>query len=205
MSKLITLTGVSLSFDKKVFFSGFSTQVYAGSRIAVIGRNGSGKSTLLKMIHQSFTPSSGEISLMEGLCVGYVEQTIDEYGDLSGGQRFNKRLSQALSESPDVLLLDEPTNHLDSANRRGLIRMLQKYDGVLIVVSHDTQLLRECTDTLWHINEGEIVVFSGAYDDYRAKMRDARIQVEREMSLLKREKKASHQSLMKEQVRAKKK
>jgi ATPase subunit of ABC transporter with duplicated ATPase domains len=71
---------------------------------------------------------------------------------------------------PNILLLDEPTNHLDRHNRKSLMRMLKSYPGTLIVVSHDTELLRDCVETLWHMDDGKIRVFHGAYDDYiRAK------------------------------------
>ena len=66
----------------------------------------------------------------------------------TGGQRLNKRLSEALAQFPDLLLLDEPTNHLDKDNRKSLMQMLSRYQGTLIVVSHDTEFLRNCIDTL---------------------------------------------------------
>jgi ATPase subunit of ABC transporter with duplicated ATPase domains len=55
---------------------------------------------------------------------------------------------------------------LDRHNRASLMRMLKSYVGTLIVVSHDTELLRNCIDTLWHIDNGKIHVFSGSYDNY---------------------------------------
>jgi ATPase subunit of ABC transporter with duplicated ATPase domains len=55
------------------------------------------------------------------------------FGDLvySRGERFNKALSAALADNPDLLLIDEPTNHLDVENKRSLIRKLQNFDGML--------------------------------------------------------------------------
>ena len=133
------------------------------------------------------------------ICIGYVEQTITDFHDLSGGQRLNKRLSQALSQLPDLLLLDEPTNHLDKDNRKSLMQMLSRYQGTLIVVSHDTELLRNCIDTLWHIDHNRIHQFTGSYDDYIRQIKQKRASVEKELSLLKRDKKAIHHALMKEQ------
>jgi len=202
MHKPISLKDVSLSFSNKSCFEEFSTQIYPGSRIAIIGRNGSGKSSLLNILRKDLTPSSGEVIIPDNLCIGYVEQTISGYDDLSGGQRFNKRLSEALARSPDLLLLDEPTNHLDLANRKSLIRMLQAYQGTLIIVSHDTELLRKCIDILWHIDNNKIHEFSGLYDDYIREIKQKRVSLEKELSLLKREKKDTHAELMKEQKRA---
>ncbi len=200
--KPIILKDLSLSFANKSCFEDFSTQIYSDSRIAIIGRNGSGKSSLLKILHQRLNPSEGQVIIPDNLCSGYVEQTIDDYHDLSGGQRLNKRLSEALTQSPDLLLLDEPTNHLDQDNRKSLMRMLMGYQGTLIIVSHDTELLRNCIDTLWHIDNHQIHTFSGSYDDYIRETKQQRAHIERELSLLKRDKKDTHTDLMKEQKRA---
>ena len=124
MYKPIILQGLSLSFSGKHCFADFSTHIYSGSRIAIIGRNGSGKSTLLNLICQKLEPSNGQIIIPAGLCIGYVEQTINTMGSLSGGQRFNKKLSEVLSQSPDVLILDEPCNGLDDFNRQKALKLI---------------------------------------------------------------------------------
>ena len=84
------------------------------------------------------------------------------------------------------------------------MRMLRAFPGTLIVVSHDTELLRRCVDMLWHIDNGQIHIFSGNYDDYRGEISIKRASIEKELSSLDRQKKDVHQSLMKEQERAKK-
>ncbi len=80
--------------------------------------------------------------------------------------------------------------------------MLKSYTGTLIVVSHDTELLRNCIDTLWHIDNGQIHVFRGKYDDYMREIRQRRASIEQELSRLDRQKKDMHHALMKEQKRA---
>ena len=131
-----------------------------------------------------------------------MPQIIEDNDSLSGGQRLNAAVTQALSLKPNILLLDEPTNHLDRHNRKSLMRMLQSYSGTLIVVSHDTELLRHCIDTLWHIDNGKIHVFSGNYDDYIRENRLKRASIEGELELLSRQKKDVHHKLMQEQQRA---
>lgn len=202
MHRPISLHNISLSFANKRCFEDFSTHIYPGNRIAIIGRNGSGKSSLLNLLRQQLVPSAGEVMIPDGICFGYVEQTIEDFQHLSGGERFNKRLSQVLAEDPDVLLLDEPTNHLDSDNRKHLMQMLKRYPGTLIVVTHDTELLRSCIDTLWHIHEHAIHVFTGSYEDYMRAMLQQRAAIERELVSLQRDKKEAHEALMQEQERA---
>lgn len=213
MHRPIILNNISLFFQNKTCFEDFSAQIYPDSRIAIIGRNGSGKSSLLNIIARDRTPSEGEMTFPEGLKIGHLEQTITDFKTLSGGQRLNKRLTEVLSKSPDLLLLDEPTNHLDAENRRALMRHLSRFRGALVIVTHDSEVLRHCIDTLWHIGplssrEGgasphnQITQFTGSYDDYQDEIRRQRDSIGREFDFLKREKKESHKALMKEQKRA---
>lgn len=200
----IHIKNLEISFSQKTCFEDFSTQIHHGSRIAIIGQNGSGKSTLLKTLQGQFEPSCGSIYPSDDIIFGYVPQVICEFELLSGGQRLNKALTKALSLNPNVLLLDEPTNHLDSYNRHSLMRMLKKYTGTLIVVSHDIEFLNSCVDILWHIDNGKVHVFLGRYDDYMTQIKIQRISVEQKLAKLGHQKKEAHQDLMKEQERAKK-
>ena len=199
----IIIKDVCLSFPHKLCFEAFSAQVHYGSRIAIIGVNGCGKSTLLKMIQGEVLVTEGVIKIADNIRIGYVPQHIEELDSLSGGQRFNVALTDALACDPDVLILDEPTNHLDQHNRKSLMRLLRMYKGTLIVVSHDVELLRTLIDTLWHIDQGKIHAFTGNYDDYIRERGIKRSSIEDELNQLSRQKKNVHQSLMKEQSRAK--
>lgn len=195
MHKPIQIKDFNLSFPHKTCFENFSCQIPYGSRIAIIGRNGSGKSSLVKMIAAMCD---------EDVVVGYVPQVIADHANLSGGQRLNKAVTEALSLDPNVLLLDEPTNHLDNRNRKSLMRMLQNYPGTIIMVSHDKELLRQCTDILWHIDNGKVHIFSGNYDDYIRAIKLKRSSIEGELELLNRQKKDMHYKLMQEQQRSSK-
>jgi ATPase subunit of ABC transporter with duplicated ATPase domains len=201
MHKPIQIKNLSLSFPHKICFEDFTTQVYFGSRIVIIGQNGCGKSTLLKILQGLFEPTSGDAEIPSGTVFGYVPQVIEYFDSLSGGQRFNEAMTKALSLDPDVLLLDEPTNHLDCHNRKSLMRMLKSYPGTLIIVSHDIELLRCCVDTLWHIDEAKVRIFTGNYDDYIREIKAKRASIEREITCFDRQKQNIHNSLMKEQKR----
>lgn len=203
MHKPIQFTNLTFSFPHKTCFAEFDGQILSGSRIAIIGSNGCGKSTLLKMLRGQIEPSDGEIHLPSDLAVGYLPQVIESFHELSGGQRLNRALSQALMEEPSLLLLDEPTNHLDNRNRRSLIRMLQTFPGTLVVVTHDVELLQNTIDTIWHIHNGQVHIFSGTYNDYQRELAIKQAAIEQALSGLKRQKQDAHQSLMKEQLRAK--
>lgn len=204
MHKPFHILNLGLSYANKTCFHEFSTEILYGARIAIIGNNGSGKSSLLKLLLGQLEFSEGEIKRPSDSIFGYVPQIIDEFPSLSGGQRFNKALTKALALSTNILILDEPTNHLDQHNRRALFRLLDSYQGTLIVVSHDKQLLRQTVDTLWHIDKGKIHVFSGNYDDYCFELATQQRTLAQELSRLDKQKRDSHKKLMKEQERAKK-
>lgn len=202
MHKPIQFHNLSLSFPHKRCFEDFSAEIQCSNRIAIIGRNGSGKSTLLKMLQNNVEPTSGRVVLPRDLRVGYVPQVIEEFSTYSGGERLNAAITQALSNDPDLLLLDEPSNHLDRKNRKSLMNFLNSYAGTLIIVSHDLELLRDCVDEIWHIDEGKIHIFKGYYDDYVREREIQRNCIESQLMRLKREKQDMHQVLMKEQCRA---
>ncbi len=195
---------VSLSFREKTCFENFNAFINYGSRIALIGRNGSGKSTLLKMLQGSSEPTSGTIQIPNEMVVAYVPQIIEDFESLSGGERLVQALEEALRLNPHLLLLDEPTNHLDRHHREYLLRLLQEYDGTLLVASHDPEFLRNAVDTLWHLHEEKITIFSGGYDDYLREIAVQREHLEQQLRRIDREQKATHHALMKEQERASK-
>lgn len=204
MPKPIKLENLSLSFNHKICFQNFSALIHYGDKIAVIGNNGSGKTALVKAIAGCENILEGEIFIPDGVVIAYVAQTIANYPQLSGGQRFNKELSLALSKNPDLLILDEPTNHLDIYNRKSLMGMLGRFQGTLIVVSHDEELLNKNTDILWHIDNGKVKIFNGKYRNYKTVSSSVRNSLEEEKRILEQERKTVHKKLMKQQERASK-
>lgn len=199
---LIQLINIGFSLSHKTCFEEFSAQVPYGSRIGLIGSNGSGKSTLLKMLFGSFVIDSGALTIPKDVMFGYVPQIIQDFDNFSGGERFNKALSQTLSLQPNILLLDEPTNHLDKYQRKSLFKMLQHFTGTVILASHDIDLLKSTVNILWHIDNGKVNIFSGDYHDYIESLTSHRLSIEKEMRLLKQQKIHMHDMLMKEQNRA---
>lgn len=196
----ISFHNLSLSFPHKTCFEDFSATILPNSRIGIIGRNGCGKSSLLKILQGGLEPTSGELRRPDTIKFAYIPQLLS--GDMSGGERFLEAFYAVLCENPDVLLLDEPTNHLDKNNRKILFQFIEEFSGTLIVVSHDTELLNQHINTLWHIRENKIHVFHGDYQHYRQACESEYISLQKEVKCLKQNKKAMHVSLMQEQQRA---
>ncbi|MFF7765431.1 ABC-F family ATP-binding cassette domain-containing protein [Streptomyces massasporeus] len=98
------------------------------------------------------------------LGLGHIEldRTI---GEVSGGESVLLRLAALLLRRPEVLLLDEPTNNLDLYARRRLYAAVQSWPGVMVVVSHDRELL-DLVDQIADLRSGEITWYGGNYSDY---------------------------------------
>jgi ATPase subunit of ABC transporter with duplicated ATPase domains len=86
-------------------------------------------------------------------------------GEVSGGESVLLRLAALLLRRPDVLLLDEPTNNLDLYARRRLYAAVAAWPGVLIVVSHDRELL-DLVDQIADLRSGEVTWYGGNFSAY---------------------------------------
>ncbi|UYB43302.1 ATP-binding cassette domain-containing protein [Streptomyces sp. Je 1-4] len=86
-------------------------------------------------------------------------------GEVSGGESVLLRLAALLLRRPDVLLLDEPTNNLDRAARQRLYTAVAGWSGVLVVVSHDRELL-ERVDRIADLRDGEVHWYGGNFSAY---------------------------------------
>ncbi|MEW2512529.1 ABC-F family ATP-binding cassette domain-containing protein [Streptomyces sp. NPDC046870] len=86
-------------------------------------------------------------------------------GEVSGGESVLLRLAAVLLRRPDILLLDEPTNNLDLYARRRLYQTVASWPGVLVVVSHDRELL-DLVDQIAELRSGEVAWFGGNFSAY---------------------------------------
>ena len=91
-------------------------------------------------------------------------------GLMSGGEKTRLLLALATRNAPHLLLLDEPTNHLDMDARESLIEAINDFEGAVVLVSHDTHLVKMVADQLWLVAGGQVKPFEGDIDDYQAKL-----------------------------------
>jgi ATPase subunit of ABC transporter with duplicated ATPase domains len=111
-----------------------------------------------------YSAESEAAVLLQGLDIADAlhERTMAE---LQGGQKVRVLLAQALFGHPQALLLDEPTNHLDLDSIHWLQDFLTRYDGTLIVISHDRHFLNRVCTHIADIDYQTIITYTGGYDD----------------------------------------
>ena len=92
----------------------------------------------------------------------------------SGGERARLALALIVWLRPNVLILDEPTNHLDLDMRHALTMALQDFDGAVVLVSHERQLIASVCDELLLVHKGRMREFEGDLNDYANWLRQER-------------------------------
>ncbi|MDQ0494456.1 ATP-binding cassette domain-containing protein [Paenibacillus brasilensis] len=110
------------------------------------------------------------------------------YGDLSGGQKTRVRLAGLMVSQPKLLVLDEPTNYFDIETREIVEDSLRSYDGALVLVSHDRELVRSVANRLLDMKPGGgYEIYQGTADekqeDERSRQREPEDQEQREERL----------------------
>lgn len=91
---------------------------------------------------------------------------------LSGGEKARVALAKTIAMKGNFLMLDEPTNHLDMQSVEMLIEALNKYEGTIIIVSHDRYFISEIANKIWWIEDKKIKEFVGTYDEWCVFMQD---------------------------------
>lgn len=87
---------------------------------------------------------------------------------LSGGERGRLALAILALEGANFLLLDEPTNHLDIPAQEILQQVLERFDGTILMVSHDRYLIDRLATQIWELRDGKLETFEGSYSEFAA-------------------------------------
>ena len=247
---MISVNNLSLYFGGQDIFKDISFMVNKGDKIGLKGKNGAGKSTLLNVLSKNLTPNKGNVSIPNGLIVGYLTQDLDfedgrtvieeaqtafdflntikarldhvdkelnertdyetasylelisefnettfvvlkhnndvqsemsqvlaglgftqydfdrQTTEFSGGWRMRIELAKMLLKKPNILLLDEPTNHLDIESIIWLENWLKKYNGAIVLVSHDKFFLDSITNRTIEVAFAKINDYKAPYTKY---------------------------------------
>jgi len=113
----------------------------------------------------AYTVRSRAEQLLHGLGFSH-EQMNEPVASFSGGWRMRLNLAQALMCPSDLLLLDEPTNHLDLDAILWVEEWLKRYEGTLVIISHDRDFLDGVVNVVVHIDNKKLKRYSGNYSDF---------------------------------------
>jgi ATPase subunit of ABC transporter with duplicated ATPase domains len=127
--------------------------------------------TAVEWLHQ-FDPDAArqDIHGLLGQMLFTGEEGLKPTAALSGGETARLLFCRIMLLKPNVLVLDEPTNHLDLESINALNVALQKYEGTVLLVTHDQDLMEEVGTRVWQIEPGKITDFKGSYEDFTSSM-----------------------------------
>ena len=160
---LLEINNILKDYGLRTVVSLKKLAIYAGNKLAVVGRNGSGKTTLLRLIAGEEEPDGGTVHVRGR--VGVIPQFGGMNGQ-SGGERMRGLIEQAFAQDIDLLLADEPTTNLDIEAISWLEEKLYDYHGALLLVSHDRVLLEAVCNKVLDIETG--VLYNCGYQEYAA-------------------------------------
>jgi ATPase subunit of ABC transporter with duplicated ATPase domains len=129
-----------------------------------------GDMTAFEWLHQ-WDPSAAheEIRGLLGQMLFPREDALKRTDVLSGGEAARLLFCKLMLQKPNVLVFDEPTNHLDLESINALNIALQRYQGTVLLVTHDHDLIDEVATRIWHFEaDHKITDFKGAYEEYQA-------------------------------------
>jgi len=117
-----------------------------------------------------FDPSASQQELrgLMGQMLFSGEDALKPTAALSGGESARLIFCRLMLQKPNFLVLDEPTNHLDLESINALNIALQRYDGTVLLVTHDHDVIDEVATRIWHFHNGKIDDFKGTYEEFTA-------------------------------------
>jgi ATPase subunit of ABC transporter with duplicated ATPase domains len=125
--------------------------------------------TAIEWLHQ-WKPQATQEELrgLLGQMLFSGEEALKPTRALSGGEAARLIFCRLMLQRPNVLVLDEPTNHLDLESINALNISLQRYEGTVLLVTHDYDVIDEVATRIWHFHGGRIEDFKGTYAEYLA-------------------------------------
>jgi macrolide transport system ATP-binding/permease protein len=179
----LELKNIVKSFQGKAILKIQDLKIYAGEKIGLVGVNGCGKTTLLNIMAGVLPPDEGKVvrhtsiahivqlagrsdrpSAISGVLAKEFRLGSNFY--YSGGEETRCKIARALSGDSGILLADEPTANLDMKGIALLEEKLSAYQGAVILVSHDRELLDKLCTKILELKEGSLRVYQGNFSDY---------------------------------------
>ncbi|MGB5595919.1 MAG: ABC-F family ATP-binding cassette domain-containing protein [Crocosphaera sp.] len=163
--------------------------------------------TVLNTIHDEVPDwKNVEVRSLLGRFLFSGDTVFKKVEGLSGGEKARLALVKMLLQPANLLVLDEPTNHLDIPAKEMLEQALSKYDGTVLLVSHDRYFISQVANKIVEIRDGELIVYPGNYYYYLERVEEEKAKAKAEkMRAEKEAKAAAKRAKQKEKQQAKKK
>jgi len=166
---IIEATKLAAAVADRQLFTAERLVVRSRDRIGLVGMNGAGKTTLLHVLAGIREPEEGSVAAVVRRAL--IPQLKNAEEGLSGGETTARYIERAFAEQAGLILADEPTMHLDAAHIEALEQRFKRYDGAIVVVSHDRAFLDAVCTAIWAVEDGVVRTYKGnyrAYEEQRA-------------------------------------
>ena len=163
-STLLRIVAGMESFEgKRVWGHNVDESFYAQHQLETLNLN----NTILQEVQECGTKKTDlELRALLG-CFLFGGDDVDKrIKILSGGEKARVALTKTIISKANFLMLDEPTNHLDMATVELLAEALTKYEGSIILVSHDRYFISKTANKIWEIEDEKIIEFKGDYNEW---------------------------------------
>lgn len=161
---LLEANQLKKSVQDRLLFQADQLRIYRGDRIGLVGRNGTGKTTLLSILGGNLVPDEGMITTHSSRHL--LPQLKRTDTTQSGGEVTREYINKALAVKPEILFADEPTTNLDTQRLEQLEQQLNRFQGAIVLVSHDRAFLDALCTKIWEIDENNVTEYKGNYSAY---------------------------------------
>ena len=180
--QLIKINKLKKYYGYRLILNIDKLEIFDGDKIGLVGVNGSGKTTLLNIICGKESYEAGNVFLdVNYSYINQLEEEVhieeskiskelklpNEYTSfLSGGEKVKARVAKALNNSSRIIIADEPTSNLDVKSIKYLEDKFNRFNGAILLVSHDRDFLDNICNKIIEIDESKVTMFNGNYSSY---------------------------------------
>jgi macrolide transport system ATP-binding/permease protein len=203
---LLEADKIKKSYGERLILAVDHLEIHSQDRVGLIGLNGSGKTTLMNILAGYLEPDEGscrrycDFSYIHQFTADNSEVELEHY--LSGGEKSRAILLAAFDSARPLCFADEPTNHLDMDGIRLFEKQILAYQGALLIISHDRELLDKVCNRIIEIENAVVINYKGNYQSYLLSKKQQRDWAEFEYQKYEQEKSRLEKSLRELQRKA---
>lgn len=143
--------------------------IQRGEKIGIVGKNGVGKTTFLRLISGDIKQDAGQIEVYGQ--IAYIKQlddiNVNNSVSVSGGEQMLSSIKEMINKNVEILLADEPSTNMDMQNIEYLIKELNNYQGTILIISHERNVLDRVCNSIIEIEDGKVKKYKENYTSYK--------------------------------------